>query len=372
MVENIGIVGGGQLGRMLTEAALPLGFNVTVLDPTPSCPASKVGARQIVGGLRDIDAIDELVAQSDVTTWEIEHIDSNALTECAIEGADIQPDPTSLTIIQDKVGQKGMLQSNGLPVAKFAHFSNQAILERIKSTIGAELIIKSPIGGYDGRGNLRYNGQTFQELKVALGGSYLYAEELIDFERELAVIAARDRAGKIVLYPTVETIHENNICHMTLTPARVDKNVDQAAQEVAHETLKLLGGAGVFAIEMFQVDGSVIINEIAPRVHNSGHFTIEATETSQFEQHVRAITGMPLGSTRMITPAAVMINILGNRNEPLRRDGLERVLNLPDTHPHFYGKNPRPARKVGHITVLASSVKEAEKRALLARKGLVI
>lgn len=188
----------------------------------------------------------------------------------------------------------------------------------------------------------------------------------------MAVIAARDRAGNIAVYPPVETIHHDNICHMVLAPAKISPRTLESAKDIAATTLKELYGAGVFAIEMFLVGDKVLVNEIAPRVHNSGHLTIEANVTSQFEQHIRAITGMTLGSVAMRAPAAAMINILGQREEPLHRDGLERVLAMPDTHLHFYGKSPRAGRKIGHITLLSSSIDEVKSQAEIARKELSI
>jgi phosphoribosylaminoimidazole carboxylase len=371
MVEKIGIIGGGQLGRMLTEAAHPLGFDVTVLDPVPNCPAAQVGAQQIVAGLKDGDAIAELVKSSHVTTWEIEHVDSVTLGALADAGHNIQPEPSTLRVIQDKLKQKQYLASLDLPVAAFAPIGNERQLEDAVCTLGQDMFVKSALGAYDGRGNLEYSGASLAGLRNELGDD-LYGEKRVPFEKELSVIAARSMAGRIATYPTVETVHKDSICHTVLAPADIDPSVDSAAQEIAHETMRYLNGAGVFAIEMFAADKDVIINEIAPRVHNSGHHTIEAAQTSQFEQHIRAITGMPLGSTEMRAPAAVMINILGKRAEPLTRQGLDGVLALPDTHPHFYGKSSRRARKIGHITVLGSSLREALRTAEQARSELVV
>jgi 5-(carboxyamino)imidazole ribonucleotide synthase len=371
MIERIGIVGGGQLGRMLTQDAKPLGFEVTVVDPVENCPATQVGADQIQGGLKDAEAIRELVESCDVTTWEIEHIDTNTLQSLESNGHNIQPSPAILGIIQDKLDQKDLLRNNSLPVADYRYIWGDFTIREAVRALGNNLIIKSRKGGYDGRGNEIYRGQSVRELNKNLGPE-LYAEKIIDFERELAVLAARDTQGNVAVYPTVETVHKDNICHAVSMPAEISSKVARATEEIARETLKHLGGAGLFAIEMFQTDEEVVVNEIAPRVHNSGHLTIEACETSQFEQHIRAVTGMPLGRTRMRAPAAVMINILGNRNERLARRGLNKVLAMPDTHPHFYGKDPRPARKVGHITVLGTSIKEALERAQQAREALEI
>jgi 5-(carboxyamino)imidazole ribonucleotide synthase len=371
MIERVGIVGGGQLGRMLTEAAHPLGYKVTVLDLTSNSPAAQVGAEQIQGGLKDEEAIRELTEVSDVTTWEIEHINTDVLEELANEGHNIQPSPQALAIIKDKLDQKDFLKNNSLPTAEYTYIWHESTLRQAVRLLGNNLIIKSRVGGYDGRGNAVYIGQSIEEISQELG-SLLYAEKIVDFERELAVIAARDINGNIAVYPTVETVHKDNICHTVLAPAEISRRAAKNAHEVAYETLKHLGGAGIFAIEMFQTGDDVIINEIAPRVHNSGHLTIEANATSQFEQHIRAVTGMPLGSTEMRAPAAAMINILGTRDEPLSREGLADALALPDTHPHFYGKDPRPARKVGHITVLGATIKEVKEKAEQARWAIKI
>jgi 5-(carboxyamino)imidazole ribonucleotide synthase len=380
MIERIGIVGGGQLGRMLTEAANPLGFQVTVLDPTPGCPATKSGAEQIIGGLRDPEAIIRLAEATDVVTWEIEHIDADALERLVRDGVNVQPSPTTLKVIQDKLAQKRMLEQAGLPVAEFLELRNpqssdegRRQLQHVAETLGAAVIFKTRRGGYDGRGNYVFTGDVGQ-LGRALGDDWsnLYVERIIPFEKELSVIAARDVEGNIVVYPTVETAHQDNICQTVVYPARVKPAIADEAREIARKTLEQLQGAGVFAIEMFATEREVLINEIAPRVHNSGHHTIEANATSQFEQHVRAITGMPLGSTAPRASAAAMINILGTREEPLNRTGLDIVLAQPDTHPHYYGKSSRRARKIGHITVLGDSTEEVLEQARRAREELTI
>lgn len=380
MIENIGIVGGGQLGRMLTEAAHPLGYQVTVVEASPDCPATKAGANQIMGGLKDADAIRRLAEQTDVVTWEIEHIDTGVLKELSEEGYNVQPSPETLAVIQNKYDQKQMLLNAGLPVAESITLANHesdsqrtSHLDEVVRTLGGAVILKTKTGGYDGRGNLLFDGN-YGRVDEVLGSDWnnIYAERIVPFEKELSVIAARDMQGNIAVYPTAETVHKDNICHTVVTPAGIKPRLIADAQEIAHETLKQLKGAGTFAIEMFATDDSVIINEIAPRVHNSGHHTIEANVTSQFEQHIRAITGMPLGSTAMRVPAAAMINILGQREEPLTREGMDRVLALPDTHPHFYGKSSRKARKIGHITVLGSSVEEVLRTANQARNEFTV
>ncbi|MDR0955799.1 MAG: 5-(carboxyamino)imidazole ribonucleotide synthase [Candidatus Nomurabacteria bacterium] len=368
MIERVGIIGGGQLGRMLVEAANPLGFRSICLDPTEHCPTSLVGSKQIQAELDDTGAIRRLADQSDVLTWEIEHIPAEYLMELIDNGYNVQPNPETLKTIQDKLAQKQFLSAHGIPVGEFSDDP---------SAFQGSYIIKTRFGGYDGRGNLvvdRANPPSAEQIKQRFGDTPLYFEKMVDLQKELAVIAARDMNGQISVYPVLETIQENNICHMVLAPAGVDPKVEQQANEIAVETMRLLNGSGVFAIEMF-LDGNnnVLLNEIAPRVHNSGHLTIEGCQTSQFEQHIRAITGLPLGKTALRAPAVAMINILGTNSEPMQREGMDRVLSLPDTHVHYYGKNPsRPERKLGHITVLGENREGVIKTARRARKELTI
>lgn len=374
MIEgnHIGIVGGGQLGRMLTEAAKPLGFEVTVVDPTPNCPASQAGAEQIQAGLKDLQAVKDLAGVSDVITWEIEHIDVDTLRAAQESGTLVEPDPETLGTIQDKLTQKQFLSRRGIPVASFMALDKKADLHSAQTELG-DIIIKTRFGGYDGRGNAVITQPSWQDIQDRFGDAPVYAEKIVPFQKELAVISARDRAGNIVTYPVVETVHRNNICHMVLAPAPIPVEHQKAAEEIAQETLRELGGAGVFAIEMFLTENDeLLVNEIAPRVHNSGHHTIEANVTSQFEQHIRAVSGLPLGSTDMLRPS-VMINILGERNGEVTLRGLERVLALPEVHPHLYGKAPtKIERKMGHLTVIARTVEEAKILAEKARKELSI
>lgn len=371
MIERIGIVGGGQLGRMLTEAAHPLGFKVSVVDPVPNCPAAQVGADQIEAPLVDHDAIGSLAASCDVLTWEIEHIPADYLGGLALAGVNIEPSPDTLIVIQDKLQQKRHLNKNGIPVAPWSDYDvNKNVIESYLS--GSSYVVKARRGGYDGRSNLVVDDLDDPRIEELFGGNPIYIEQKLNFDKELSVVAARDKKGNIVTYPVVETIHKDNICHEVLAPAEIDPSIATEANEIAHETLKTFQGAGIFAIEMFLVDEKVIVNEVAPRVHNSGHYTTEACVTSQFEQHIRAVTGLPLGSTTMRSPAAVMINILGTAEGTLNREGLDIVTSLDDTHPHFYGKDPRVARKVGHITVLGNTINEARAFAQAARKEFTI
>jgi 5-(carboxyamino)imidazole ribonucleotide synthase len=374
MIEKIGIIGGGQLGRMLTEAAIPMGFEVSVIDPVANSPAHQVGAKETQAPLNSIHAINRLVETSDVTTWEIEHIPALHLVNLAEQGYNIESSPATLAIIQDKLVQKQLLEQAGIPVAPFS----AELDPRANVFFGASrFVVKTRQGGFDGRGNLVTSDLMGADVHEFLAEKNLtlddvYAELALPFEKELAVVAARDVQGNILTYPTVETKHENNICHIVLSPADISPAVRMQANSVARSVMELLEGAGVFAIEMFVVNDQIIVNEIAPRVHNSGHLTIEGNATSQFEQHIRAITGMSLGSTALRAPAVAMINILGKDEGPLSLDGLDQALALPDVHAHLYGKAPRPARKIGHLTVLGETLAEVEAVATQARSRLKI
>lgn len=364
MIEKIGIIGGGQLGRMMTPPAKELGFRVKVVENSFDAPAAQVGAEVIQAPITDEEALVRLVGESDVTTWEIEHFPAQKLVELQEAGHNIQADPATLVIIQDKLIQSEYLDGLGIPVAPFS-----ADLDESEFLGGGPFVVKSRREGYDGRGNLVVDSLDDPRIAEQFGNNLVYVEQKLSFDKELAVVAARDMAGNIVTYPVVETIHENNICHTVISPAEIDPRLKQQAEEIAHLTLEHLNGAGVFAIEMFVVGDNVLVNEIAPRVHNSGHLTIEASKTSQFEQHIRAITGLPLGSTEQIAPAAVMVNILGTREGSLDRSGIHLSAALPDTKIHFYGKTPRLERKIGHITTLAASTRGALATARQARSN---
>lgn len=374
-MKVIGIVGGGQLGRMLTLAALPLGFRVIVINPTSGGPAAQAGADEIVADLYDQAALKELSDKSDYLTIEIEHLDANILDKLADSGASINPAPKTVQLIQDKYLQKEFLHKAGIPVAPFAKITDEQSAKKALKSFGGKMLIKTRHGAYDGRGNMVVmSGADIKKALELFADRQLYAEAYVPFSKELAVIIAKSTRGESAIYPVVETIHERNICVEVLAPADIISAVKEQAESIAHKVADLLEGAGVVAVEMFLTkDGQVLLNEIAPRVHNSGHHTIEANRTSQFEQHVRALTGLPLGSTDMTVPAAVMINILGERDGPVRVRGLEEALAHPHTSIHLYGKSPTKVdRKMGHITATGKTIKEARSRARSARRHLIV
>jgi 5-(carboxyamino)imidazole ribonucleotide synthase len=373
--KTIGIIGGGQLGQMLTLAALPLGFRVVVVNPTANSPAAQVGAEEIVANLYDPKALRKLAETSDYITIEIEHLEVSELDIIAKLGKPVNPAPSIIRIIQDKYAQKEFLLEAGIPVAPSVAIESEKDAASALKQFGGKMLIKTRLGAYDGRGNMVVESVSdITRAFTQFSGTPLYAEQFIPFEKELAVMAARRMNGDIALYPVVETIHERNICVEVLAPAPVSDRIIEKATEVASSVAELLQGAGMFGIEMFLTKtGQVLVNEIAPRVHNSGHYTTEGSRTSQFEQHIRAISGLPLGDTSMVVPAAVMINILGERDGPTKLEGLAKALAVPETSVHLYGKSPTKVdRKMGHITSTGKTIEEAQARALQARKALSI
>jgi 5-(carboxyamino)imidazole ribonucleotide synthase len=370
---RIGIIGGGQLGLMLSEAARAMGYAaVTVLDPTPNCPASVV-AEQIVGSLKDPIAISQLAERSDILTYEIEHISVPALLELLDKGQVIYPAPSLLAIIQNKFRQKGFLSDRGIPVVPFLSVSSAADITRIAEHWGYPLVLKAKKDAYDGRGNARINrAEDIDAALAKLGDRELYVEKCISLEKELGVMIGRNERGDIVTYPMVEMIHERDICQDVLVPAAIPTELMLEAQMIARKAIGYLQGVGIFGVELF-LDRSekLWLNEIAPRPHNLGHYTIEACETSQYEQHLRAVSGLSLGSPALRYPAAVMINILGERNGPAQ-PVLPEHYDQEHGFIHLYGKRETKVdRKMGHLTVvgddLASVYQEAkEMRAQLS------
>jgi 5-(carboxyamino)imidazole ribonucleotide synthase len=351
---TLGVVGGGQLGRMLAEAAAPLGIEVIVLDPTPDCPAAPVARDQIVGAFDDHEGIRELASRADVLTFEIELADPDLLEDVAEEfGVAVEPSPATLRTIQDKLVQKRALQDAGIPVPAFRAVDSSEELRAALDELGTPAMVKAREGGYDGRGNVPIeSAEEAEEILAEIGGRAM-VEEMVEFERELSVIGVKGREG-VATYVAGENVHEEEILRETIVPARASGTVHERAQKIAREVLELLEGRGVYGIELFQRTEEILVNEIAPRPHNSGHWTIEGARCSQFEQHARAVCGLPLGATELREPV-VSKNILGDERESreARLTGVDRLLAEPLVHLHWYGKEEvRPLRKMGHFTVL--------------------
>ena len=360
---RLGIIGGGQLGRMMAKAAKRLGCTCVILDPTPSSPAGQVAGHQIVGHYHDPARLRELVESCDVTTFDIEDIDAETLIQLEREGHQIHPSPLVLALIQDKLTQKQALADAGIPTAPFVAMPEPS--PEAFAAFGYPLVQKARRGGYDGRGVaiLRSAADYPQHLPVP---SLL--EHFVPAEKELAVLVARGRDGDCRSYPVVEMCFRpgENVLDMLLAPAQIPAATAAAAQQLAIRTLDVLGGVGIFGVEMFLTsDGTLLVNEVAPRTHNSGHHTIEANVTDQFEQHLRAVVGLPLGSTAQLSPAA-MINLLGapaHRGRPVIK-GMAEALAIPGVCLHLYGKAATaPFRKMGHVTVLDTDLARARDKA---------
>ncbi len=370
-MTTLGIIGGGQLGRMLAQAATKLNIKTIVLDPTPDSPAGQVADEQMVGSFTDPKAIAELAKKVDYLTFEIESAEAEILKTLKKQGVKINPSPELLSVIQDKYQQKQLFKKAGIPVAPFVEVKDENDIKKAIKKFNYPVVLKAKRFAYDGRGNavIKKQSDIAKALKK-LNKSELYVEKFIPFIQELATQVGRTVSGKIFLFPLVETIHKNNICHIVKAPAPVEKKVAVKALRVAQKVAKNLKGAGVYGIEMFLTkSGTVLVNEIAPRVHNSGHHTIESCSVSQFEQHVRLVCEMPPKQVDLLTPS-VMINILGQRTGKAKT---VKNLNLEGVSVHIYGKKEtKQERKMGHLTAIGKTVDEAMKRAKAAHKRISI
>ena len=355
---TLGVVGGGQLGRMLGEAAGPLGVELVVSDPTPDCPARSVVRDQVVGDFDDYGTLLELGERADALTFEIELADPDALDRVSEEtGTPVHPAPETLRTIQDKLVQKDALAERGIPVPAYRRVDDADDLLAAADDLGWPLMLKARQGGYDGRGNVPVAGPDEVESALDAVAGPAMAEEMLDFERELAVMGLRG-ADERDAFPVTETIHREEILRESISPARADEAVRVRAREVAEEVLDAMDGRGAFGIELFQVDPddhdgeAILVNEIAPRPHNSGHWTIEGCLTSQFENHIRAVLGWPLGATDRRAPTA-NTNLLGDveENRPAELRGVDEVFRADGAALHWYCKREaRPLRKLGHVT----------------------
>ena len=355
MAKILGIIGGGQLGMMITEAAKKMPEHISkiiVLDPTKNCPAAQVGAEQIIADFKDKDAIIELSNKSDIITYEIESGDSHVLKSVE-KNAEINPSPDTLRIIQDKYLQKSFLQENNIPVPEFIKIDNIPDIKDGLKKFGYPVLLKARRDAYDGRGNFKINSEDeIEEAFSYFKGQNLMLEKFVPFKMEVSVIAARNTKGQIKTYPLVENIHEENILRETIAPARVSEKVTKKAEEIAEKTMDVLKGAGIFGIEMFVTQNDdVVINEIAPRVHNSGHHTLQSSKTSQFEQHLRAILGLDLGDTTLEHPT-IMYNILGSKSFEGKYSPI--TLSEENVFLKMYGKEiSKPQRKLGHFNLVS-------------------
>jgi 5-(carboxyamino)imidazole ribonucleotide synthase len=376
--KRIGIIGGGQLGKMMILEAKRLGFYVVTLDPAVNCPAHSISDEHIVAPLNKESAYYELVSKVDVVTYEFEHINTFALEILELKGHTIYPSVRSLKIIQNKLTQKEFLHKSGIPVPQFIPISSINDIKALSDNpdFAYPIMLKNIWGGYDGKGNALISdeyGITNAFESLGANETLKMAEKFISYEKEISIIATRGINGERVIYPPAENSHKNSILDVTIAPARISDHVADKAKDIAGLVMDVLEGVGTFCVEMFLCEnGDLLVNEVAPRPHNSGHYTIEACFANQFENHIRAITGLPLGSTDLITPA-VMINLLGESNGSACLIGLEEAYKDPNIHVHLYGKSYSATnRKMGHITAVGKTVDEALERAISAKDVLKI
>jgi 5-(carboxyamino)imidazole ribonucleotide synthase len=369
----VGIVGGGQLGRMVAMEARRLGLRTCVLDPDPASPAAQVADEHVRGELTDPAAARALGRRCRVVTYEFENVSVEAV-RAAEEVCPVRPASTVLEVAQHRVREKEAVARLGVPVPRFRAVRDEADLEAALREPGLPLVLKTATSGYDGKGQAVVHREdearaAFAHLRA--GCACLIAEELVDFALEVSVICARSPDGRLVAYAPGENRHRRGILDLTVAPARVPAAVAARAREIAAAVAEGLGVVGLLAVEMFVTrDGRVLVNELAPRPHNSGHHTLDACPTSQFEQLLRAICGLPLGEVELYRPAA-MANLLGDLWPPGGRPPFARALEVPGVKLHLYGKTvARPGRKMGHLTALGDTVEEAAERVLEARRRL--
>lgn len=348
-VSTIGIIGGGQLGRMLAMAAARLNFRTVILEPQSDCPAAQLASEQIVAPYDDPEALDALARAVDVVTYEFENVPV-AAAERLQRSVPVYPPPKALDVAQDRLTEKRFLNDCGIGTARFHAVDSQQDLQKALADFDGRGVLKTRRLGYDGKGQrvFRSPGDDPAGAFEALGSVPLILESLVPFERELSIIAARDGQGTVTSYDPAENVHRNGILHTSVVPATIPDSAAAAARDAARRLLDALGYVGVIGIEFFvMADGSLIANEIAPRVHNTGHWTEAACIVSQFEQHIRAVAGLPLGDTRRHSDCR-MTNLIGDEI-----GDVSAWLERPDVFVHLYGKTEaRPGRKMGHVTEL--------------------
>jgi 5-(carboxyamino)imidazole ribonucleotide synthase len=366
--STIGVLGGGQLGRMFAMAARRLGYRVHTLAPDHDTPTGQIADVEVNASYDDMGAIRAFAKAVDVVTFEFENVSADAVAE-AEKHAIVRPNGRSLAIAQHRLKEKTFLAANGLPVAPFAPVRTIEDLEGAVDTVGCPAVLKTATSGYDGKGQIRIEGA--HELAPAwdgLGRREGVLEAFLDLDREISVIGARGVGGEWSHFDPIENAHARHILDVSVAPADVPAATAALAVDVTRRVMDALDFVGILCVEFFITrEGRLVVNELAPRPHNSGHLTFDACRTSQFEQQLRAVCGLPLGSPDMLQPAAAMANLLGDiwsGGEP----DWAAALSLPDVKLHLYGKSsPRPGRKMGHLTVLASTPAEARERVLAAR-----
>ncbi len=374
--KRIGILGGGQLARMSAYQAYKLGFEIAILEKEYQSPAGQLTKFDYAGWMNNKNIIQKFIKDCDVITLENEFIDYRDLQYIEKLDKRVFPGSKTISLIQDKFIQKKTLQKNKIPVPAFVEVKDSSTYEMISEKLGKKFVLKSRKMGYDGYGNaLVNNKKSYEEgiKKLSDRHSELMAEQFIDFHKELAIMVVRTR-NEIKSYAVVETIQKNHICHTVIAPARIEKKLINVVNKIAVKTVEAVNGIGIFGIELFITkDNKILVNEMAPRPHNSGHYTIEACITSQFENHIRAVLNLPLGSTDMIKPYAVMINLLGKKTGEGIVENYNAALEDEKVHLHIYGKaKSRLGRKMGHITMVGDNLNTILSKAKKLERKIII
>ncbi len=348
---TIGILGGGQLGYMLALAGYPLGLHFRFLDPSPEAPVGRI-AQRVTAEYTDEEALEKFVSGLELVTYEFENVPVRA-ARCLAKHVPVYPPPEALEAAQDRLNEKNLFKKLGIATTSFVEVNKPAELDAAVKKIGLPAVLKTRRMGYDGKGQWVLRRQDdVQRLKQEFPDTALILENLVGFQRELSILAVRGRSGETAFYPLVENHHRGGILRLSIAPApKLSKSLQEAGERAAQKILQELNYVGVLAIEFFECNGELVANEMAPRVHNSGHWSIEGAATSQFENHLRAVLGMPLGSTAT-TGVSAMLNLIGETPEA------SQVLAIADAHLHLYGKSLRPGRKVGHVTLRAANLEE--------------
>jgi 5-(carboxyamino)imidazole ribonucleotide synthase len=368
------MVGGGQLGRMFAQAAAAMGYHVVVFCESADTPAAQVAHRTVIGKLDDQEKVQQFASQCDVITLEFENIPAETMRQCN-EHAPTYPAASVLAIAQDRLIEKRTLRDAGLPVTPFAEVHDSASLIEAAGQLGWPVVAKTAREGYDGKGQYKIDCEADADQVPWSSFDAWIAEKWIPFSKEVSVVVANSSRGESSTFPVFENSHRNHILDVSLSPAQISDAVAAKARSVAMKAAEALGLVGLMCVEFFVIDDDVVINEVAPRPHNSGHLTIEASQTSQYEQHVRAVCGLPLGSTAMKTPFAVMANLLGdawfNQQDVESQPHWDRALEDPSVHLHLYGKTHAVrSRKMGHLTVVGDDAKTVRQQVIDARNRL--
>jgi 5-(carboxyamino)imidazole ribonucleotide synthase len=369
--STIGVMGGGQLGRMFAIAARRMGYRVHTFSPDEDTPTGQLADREVAASYDDAEAVRDFARGIDVLTFEFENVPTQTV-EWASEFCEVRPSANVLHICQHRLREKQFLAGAGFPLPRFMPVNNAAELADAVTHLGTPAVLKTAAFGYDGKGQRKIDlREDPAKVWESFGGSNAVLEQFVEFDKEVSVIVARSVEGKMAAYPVCENIHRNHILDVTVVPAGIPAEVDVQARVLAGEVAEKLGLIGLLAVEMFLLkDGTLLINELAPRPHNSGHFSFDASITSQFEQQLRAVCGLPLGSTESLRPSA-MVNLLGDlwaKGEP----NWVAAAAMPQVKIHLYGKaEPRPGRKMGHMVAFGNSAEEAMHTALEARAALI-